>query len=300
MQKIENFGQAVEALAKRDTRKKIAIIWPQDPATRAAVAMALDAGIIDAVFVGCRAEVEADQSIMAHAGRISFADAADSDQAAAMAVGMARDGQVDALMKGLLNTDNLLRAVLNKEHGILPPGSTLTHLTITQIPSLPRLLMFTDAAVIPYPTAAQRQVQVRLCAGMGRRLGVAEPRIALIHCTEKVDARHFPFTESYPVLRAQAEAGEFGPCIVDGPFDVKCACSPAAMAKKGLTSPIGGMADALVFPDIEAANTFYKTITLFAGASTAGLLAGLSVPVVLPSRGDSPQSKFYSLAMASL
>lgn len=300
MQKIENFGQAVKAIANRDNRKRVAIIWPKDPATREAVAMALDAGIIDAIFVGCRAEVEADEAIMAHKGHISFVEAADSDQAAAIAVSMAREKQADALMKGLLNTDNLLRAVLNKEHGILPPGSTLTHLTITQIPSLPRLLMFTDAAVIPYPTDAQREVQVRLCADMGRRLGVAEPRIALIHCTEKVDARHFPFTESYPVLRAKAEAGEFGPCIVDGPFDVKCACSPAAMQKKGLTSPIAGMADALVFPDIEAANTFYKTITLFAGASTAGLLAGLHVPVVLPSRGDTAQSKFYSLAMASL
>lgn len=300
MQTIENFGQVVETLAKRDTRKKVAIIWPQDPATRAAVALALEAGIIDAVFVGCRTEVEADAAIMAHAGHISFADAADSDQAAAMAVQMAREKQVDALMKGLLNTDNLLRAVLNKEHGILPAGSTLTHLTIAQIPSLGRLLMFTDAAVIPYPTDAQRHVQVRLCADMGHRLGIAEPRIALIHCTEKVDARHFPFTASYPELRAQAEAGEFGPCIVDGPFDVKCACSPAAMEKKGLTSPIAGMANALVFPDIEAANTFYKTITLFGGASTAGLLAGLHVPVVLPSRGDTPQSKFYSLAMATL
>lgn len=300
MNKIENFGQAVEALAKRDRRKKAAIIWPQDPATRAAVALALEAGIIDAVCVGCRAEVEADDAIMAHAGHVSIVDAPDSDTAAAMAVSMAREHQADLLMKGLLNTDNLLRAVLNKEHGILPAGSTLTHITIAEIPSLPRLLMFTDVAVIPYPTDAQRRVQVRACAEMGRRLGLAEPRIALTHCTEKVDARHFPFTASYPELRAEAEAGEFGPCIVDGPFDVKCACSPAAMAKKGLSSPIGGMADALVFPDIEAGNTFYKTITLFAGATVAGMLWGLHVPVVLPSRGDTPQSKFYSLAMASL
>ena len=97
-----------------------------------------------------------------------------------------------------------------------------------------------------------------------------------------------------------ANKGELGKCIVDGPLDAKCACSLHAMEAKGLTSPLQGDSDVLIMPDIEAGNVFYKAITLFAGASTAGLLLGAKCPAVVPSRADSAQSKFYSLAVATM
>lgn len=295
---MKDFEQLVDYLAGKGERKRVAVAWPADDHTRQAVAMALSRGIAHAIMVGCAEAVKADPQIMAHADHVEVIDAPDSDQAAAMAVDLVRQGKADALMKGMLNTDNLLRAVLNKERGILPKGSVLTHLTTASIPAYHKLLVFGDAAVIPYPTDAQRHAQVAYAIGLCRAIGAAEPKVGLVHCTEKTDERHFPFTADYAVLKEMAAQGQFGPCVVDGPLDVKTCCSLHALQEKGLSSPLMGDSDALIFPDIEAANAFYKTLTLFCASETAGLLVGAQAPVVLSSRGDTARSKFYSLALA--
>ncbi len=297
---MKDFESLIQALLSRGSRKKAAIVWASDPCTREAVAMAIACGAIDAAFVGCRAEVEADPALSDHKDHYTIVDADTPDAAAALAVEMARNDQADIIMKGMINTDDLLRAVLNKQHGILDPGAVLTHVTATHIPAYPKLLLLCDVAVIPYPTLDQRRAQIRYVIDIARKFGREEPRIALTHCSEKVDERHFPFTGDYVTLINEAKAGDYGKCIVDGPLDVKTSLSAAALAKKGLDSPIGGEADAIIFPDIEAGNTFYKTITLFADADIAGLLVGAKVPVVLSSRGDSARSKFYSIALAAL
>ncbi len=297
---ITNFNQLIESLRQRGERRTVAVVWASDPTTQGAVERAISHGIIDAIFVGCCDEVKKNAALMSHATHIRFVEAADCDQAAREAVRLVRTGEASVLMKGMLNTDNLLRAVLDKETGILPKGRVLTHITAAEIPGHNKLLFFSDAAVIPYPTDSQRAEQICYLAEQLRAMGVECPKIALIHCSEKVDERHFPFTAGYRELIARAANGDFGPCIVDGPIDLKTACSAKALAKKGLESPLGGDSDAVVFPDIEAGNVFYKAVTLFCGAETAGILKGTMAPVVLPSRGDDVTSKFYSLALASL
>lgn len=295
---MKNFEELVSFLAQKGERRKVAVAWPADDHTRQAVAMALESGIADAIMVGCTQAVMADERLAAHASHMRTIEAADPDEAAAKAVELVRQGHADVLMKGMLNTDNLLRAVLNKEHGILPKGSVLTHLTTVSIPAYHKLLVFGDAAVIPYPTPEQRHAQVGYAIGMCRAIGAAEPKVGLVHCTEKTDERHFPFTADYATIRSMAAAGEWGPCVVDGPLDVKTCLSLHALQEKGLHSPLMGDSDALIFPDIEGANAFYKTLTLFCDSENAGLLAGAQAPVVLSSRGDTACSKFYSLAMA--
>ena len=131
-------------------------------------------------------------------------------------------------------------------------------------------------------------------------MGVGEPRVALINCSEKVNEKHFPFTVEYRQMVAEAEAGKYGPCIVDGPLDLKTAISPEALHKKGIKSPLEGRSDAIIFPDIQSGNVFYKAITFFAQAKTAAMLQGPQVPVVLTSRADSFDSKFYSLCLACM
>ena len=213
---------------------------------------------------------------------------------------MVREGRADILMKGLINTDNLLHVVLDKETGILPRGNVLTHITASQLPEYDKMLFFTDSAVIPYPTQEQRIQQIRYMVYVCHALGIEEPKISLIHCTEKVNEKYFPFTLGYKEIIKMAENGDFGRCIIDGPLDLKTSVSPESMRIKGINSPIGGEADALIFPDIEAANVFYKSITLFLGVETAGVLQGTMAPVVLPSRSDSKLCKFYSLALAAI
>ena len=276
------------------------MVWAADRNSQVSVARALEIGFIEAIFVGCQAEVEANESIMRYASHVSFIPADDRDEAARISVKLVRDGGADILMKGLINTDNLLHVVLNKETGILPRGHVLTHITAARLPEYEKLLFFSDSAVIPYPTQDQRIQQIRYMLYVCRALGIEEPKISLIHCTEKVNEKYFPFTVGYREIVGMAERGEFGRCIIDGPLDLKTSVSPESMRIKGIKSPIGGDADALIFPDIEAANVFYKSITLFLGVETAGVLQGTMAPVVLPSRSDSKLCKFYSLALAAI
>lgn len=275
---ITNFDELLLHLKERGKRKRVAVVCPTDESTLWALDRARRTGLADIICV----------------------DDDDKSVAAQRAVTLIRNGEADVLMKGFVNTDVLLHAVLDKETGLLEPGHVLTHITAACIPSYPKMLFFTDAAVIPYPTNAQRTEQVRYTVTLCRSLGIAVPRVSLIHCSEKVDAKHFPYTADYSRLKAMAREGDFGRCIVDGPLDLKTSCDPHAMQVKGIQSAIKGQADILVFPDIEAANLFYKTITLFCDATTAGILQGTKVPVVLASRGDNPETKLYSIALACL
>lgn len=278
MDDIRRFEDMIGYLRRRADRKRVVVANPRDESTEAALSMAAGVGFIEPVIV----------------------DDDDQDRACFLAVEKIRNGQADILMKGLVGSDRILKAILDKKYGILPAGRTLTHVTAAQIPTYPRLLFFTDSAVIPYPTEEQRIEQVRYLARICHIIGNQNPRISLLHCTEHVDTRHFPFTASYARIKQLAQQGEFGQCIIDGPLDLKTSCNQQAMRVKGIQSPIDGQADCLIMPDIEAGNIFYKTLTHFAHATMASVLQGPIVPVAMPSRGDDALSKYYGLALATL
>lgn len=281
-------------------RKRVAVVCPNDPHTEYAVLKALKAGIATFILVPDEKHTACSEAIhRQYPQETEICVAGTPDEAAAQAVQIVKKGEADILMKGLINTDNLLRAVLHKETGILPKGEVLTHITVTHIPTYPKLLVFSDAAVIPQPTLAQFKAIIRYAVHTSQSCGVEEPRIALLHCSEKINPK-FQVTLDYVELKECALRGEFGRVQMDGPMDVKTACDIQSGNIKGMTSPVVGNADILIFPDIEAGNTFYKTITLFAGADMAGILRGPICPVVVTSRSDSGLSKYYSLALACL
>lgn len=298
MKTIFNFDELLRHLALREKRRRVSVVCPNDESTQIAVKKALDEGFIDALLVGC--DESAVNLFKNYGNRVQFFDANGTDNAAKRAVALVREGEADILMKGLLNTDNLLHAILNKETGIHPQGRVLTHITCAQIPQYKKFLFFTDAAVIPHPTKEQREEQLKYLLNICNAMGIEKPRVALINCSEKVNEKFFPFTIEYKELIDKANNGEFGPCIIDGPLDLKTSLSSAALHKKGINSPLEGRSDAVIFPDIQSGNVFYKVITLFCKATTAAILQGPLVPVVLPSRGDNSTSKFYSLALASI
>jgi phosphate butyryltransferase len=229
-----------------------------------------------------------------------YVDGDSPEECARRAVAMCKSGEANILMKGLINTDVLLRAILDKENGIIRPGHVLTHVAMAEIPKYEKLLFFTDAAVIPVPTPTQRRQQIHYMNYVCHALGIEEPRISLIHCAEKVSAKAFPYTADYLDIIAEAQTGQFGRCIIDGPLDLKTSLDAVSLHEKGIHSVIDGQADALIFPDIVAGNVFYKTLTLFAYAKTAGVLQGTQCPCVVSSRADSPESKYYSLALAAI
>ncbi|MBQ8046368.1 MAG: phosphate butyryltransferase [Prevotella sp.] len=297
---IVGFDSLMSRVASRKTRSRMAVVWPADDHTQEALCEALRLNLVDAVLVGCREELQRNGELMAFGSHVQLMEAGNADEAAVKAVELVRKGEAQILMKGLINTDNLLRVVLNKETGILPKGNLMTHTTAALLPSLSRLVFFTDPAVMPYPTPEQRLKQVGYMVELCHKVGISEPRIALVHCTEKVNERHFPFTASYVDIVGKSKEGLWGPCIIDGPLDVKTAIDAEALRVKGINSPLEGRADVLIFPDIVSANVFYKAISLFGGVETAAMLVGTEAPVVLTSRGDSMQTKLYSIALASL
>ena len=299
METIRTFDQLTAHLQTLNHRKRVAVVCANDPNTEYAIERALREGIAEFLMIGNPAVLERYPSLSQYLRHVRVIPMEDPDEAARLAVRIVREGGADILMKGIINTDNLLHAILDKEHGLLPKGKILTHLAVMQVPAYHKLLFFSDAAVIPRPSLQQRIEMIGYAIRACRQFGIECPRIALIHCTEKVSAK-FPNSLDYVNIVELAEAGEFGNVIIDGPLDVKTACEKTSGDIKGIVSPINGEADVLIFPNIESGNAFYKAVSLFAHADMAGLLQGPVCPVVLPSRSDSGLSKYYSLAMACL
>lgn len=290
--------QRLRSMAKCVT---VAVACPADAHTEEVIERSISEEFAKFILVAVEQNAAVAERLHAkYPDRTAIILATDVDDASRKAVAEVRQGRARVLMKGTVNTDNLLRAVLNKECGLLEKGHVLTHIAVAEIPGLQRLLFFTDAAVIPYPTTEQFHAQLGYIADTYRSVtGNDCPRVALTHCTEKVSEK-FPLTLSYEELKKEAREGAFGSIEVDGPMDVKTACDAESGAIKGIASPVVGNADILIFPDIEAGNTFYKAITLFAKATVAGMLAGTTAPVVVTSRADTVESKFYSLATACM
>ncbi len=275
MKAIKSFHEMHRLITESKRLQRIVVVNPADEATQEALRLINKENIAEVICI--------EDTLL--------------ERAAEKAVALVRRGDANVLMKGLIGTDILLKAILNKVSGLLPPNQILTHISVAEIPTYPKLLFFTDAAVIPYPTQKQRTQQVRYATEICHRLGIANPRIALIHCAEH-GGRHFPFVEGYKDIKNEALQGTFGHCIIDGPLDVKSACSLSALKAKNISSPLNGKADVLIMPDIEAGNAFYKAMTLFANAHTAGILWGGQCPIVVPSRGDSAEAKFNSVLFA--
>lgn len=300
MENILHLRDMGKYLAQQRIRKRIAVLNACDESTQHAVAQAMEEGWLEAVFVGGISEVQQCERLVNLSQYASFVDAATHQEAVEKALDLVHQGVIDGLMKGLISSADLIRPLLSKDRGFLSDENVLTHVTVADIPAYHKLLFFTDSAVIPYPTQEQRFMQIKYVTELCRRFGIVKPLVSLIHCYEKPNEKHFPFSTGYASLIENARQGAFGPCVVDGPLDVRESCNREIMQRKGISSAIQGNADVLVFPDIEAANAFYKSITLFAGAKVSGVLMGTRLPVVLPSRGDDSESKYNSLALACL
>ena len=214
MEPIQNFAQLTAHLKQQNRRKRIAVVCANDPNTEYAITRALEEGIAEFLMIGDSAILEKYPALKQYPDYVKTIHIEDSDEAAREAVRIVREGGADILMKGIINTDNLLHAILDKEKGLLPKGKILTHLAVMEIPTYHKLLFFSDAAVIPRPTLQQRIEMIWYAICTCRHFGIEQPRVALIHCTEKVSAK-FPHSLDYVNIVELAEAGEFGNVIID-------------------------------------------------------------------------------------
>ena len=300
MKRISSFAELTAHLQSVNNRKRLAVANAVDSHTLDAVLMAVEKGIVEAFLIGDVAAIESPELFEHNPSPfIHIIDMPDVKQATLEAVRMVREGEADILMKGLVNTDIILRAILDKEKGLLPPGRVMTYNAALEIPGYHKLLFFSDPAVIPSPSLEQRTAMIKYAIASAHKFGIEQPKVALIHATEVANPK-IHYMQDYLDIMDAWRKGEFGDVIMDGPLDIFLALDKERGSIKNVPSPVLGDADVLIFPNFEAANVFYKGVSLFGGAEMGGLLQGPDKPVVMTSRSESVQSKFYSIAIACI
>jgi phosphotransacetylase len=275
----------------------VAVVHPCDVPSLSAALDARDAGLIVPVLVAPRARLES----VAAEGKLELAgvdivDVAHSHAAAACAAGLARTGEVEALMKGSLHTDELMAAVVSAAAG-LRTRRRASHCFLLQTPHYPRPFIVTDAAINLAPDLQQKADIVRNAIELAHVIGVARPRVAILAAVETVSPT-MPATLDAAALCKMADRGQITGGVLDGPLAFDNAVSMAAARAKGIESEVAGQADILVVPDLESGNMLAKQLMYLGEASSAGIVLGARVPVVLTSRADSRESRIASCAIA--
>ncbi|WP_028588668.1 bifunctional enoyl-CoA hydratase/phosphate acetyltransferase [Desulfocurvus vexinensis] len=278
---------------------RVAIARSANGFVLAAAVAAWQAGLAEPVLIG---DMDATARVAAERGLditpFEQIETPDDETAVRQAVDLFRQGRAALIMKGLVPTATLLRAVLDKEHGAAPKG-ILSHVTLFEEPHSGRLMLLTDPAVNIRPNLQRKVEIVRNAVGVARRLGIPRPRVAMLAATEKVNFPAMPATLDADLLAKMGEQGEFGDARVAGPMALDVALSPQAASLKRVQGDVAGQADILVAPDIESGNVLYKCLNTLLDLDMAGVVVGSRVPIVVPSRGDSPRTKFLSIALAA-
>lgn len=296
---ITKLEQIIDAV-KSKPKKTLVAAYANDAHTIEAVNTAVDLGIVDAILVGDEQTI---RDVCAKEGidvsKFRIIQEADEQKAANLAVKLINEGEAGILMKGLVSTDKYMRAILNKEYGILPPKAVLTHVTVLEVSTYPKLLIVSDVAVLPAPDLSQKISMTNHVIKVAQKFGIEKPKVALIAATEQMSAGMQACVDA-AIISKMSERGQIKGADIDGPLAVDVAVDQESVEIKKLKSAVQGQADCMVFPNIEAANTFYKTLTKLAGAELAALVVGAKCPAVLSSRGDSAKTKTYSIAFAAL
>jgi len=289
----------IPAAVKGLPRKRMAVAYGEDAHTLQAVQRAVREGIVDAVVVGSAAKIaEVAAASDVDTSLFEIMDVQGELPSVKAAVKLVRDGSAHMLMKGLAHTDNYMRGILDKETGLLPEGGILSHVAVFDIPGYPRLLVLSDAAVIPLPTLLQKVAITKYAIRVANSLRVEMPRIAFLSASENV--LKFPSSQEAAILTGMAVRKQFGNVLAEGPISMDLALFPEVSDIKGFKGRVRGDADILIVPDIDCGNVLYKAIVRFAKAETAAMVTGTTAPCILSSRGDSEDSKFYSIALGAL
>ncbi|HWQ30996.1 MAG TPA: phosphate butyryltransferase [Negativicutes bacterium] len=295
---MRSFDKILKA-AKERGPKIIAVAVAQDVEVLSAVSNAKNLGIADAILVGDKDEIE---KVAAGCGvdlaKFRVIDIKDKSEACRTAVELVSTGKAHLVMKGLVDTSIILKAVLDEKIG-LRTGNVLSHVAVFDVPGYDRLFYVTDAAMNIAPDLMQKKQIIENAIQVANALGNDEPKVAMLAAVEKVNPKMQATVDAAELVRMN-EAGELKGCVVGGPFALDNAISVEASKHKGITHPVAGYADILMVPVIEAGNMLYKSMVFFARAKNAGIIVGAKAPVVLTSRADSDEAKLNSIAIGTL
>ena len=290
-----------ELISKADqkTLKKVSVSNAQDEPVLQAVKAAKEQNIATAILVGDEAKIrEIAASIDMDLTDFEIINEPDTEAAALKAVELVHNGKADILLKGLLETKTFLKSVLNKEVG-LRTGKMLSHVCVFEIEGINRLLFFTDVAFNTYPTLADKVNIINNAVEVAHACGIECPKVAPLCAVETVNPKMQPTVDA-DNLTKMYEGGDFKGCQIYGPLSMDLAIDPEAAVHKGVTNPVAGHADILLFPNIDAGNITYKILVRTAKVKIGNVLVGTSAPVVLTSRSDDFETKLNSIALATV
>jgi len=292
--------EQIVAKVKDAPNKRIVAAYANDAHTIEALCEAYKLDLADATLVGCEQTIRkvAAEHNFDISNFIIFNEPIDS-KAAAKAVELVAKGEGDILMKGLVSTDKYMKAILNKDAGLMSDKATLTHVTVIENPNYHKLLVVGDVAILPAPDLKQKIAITEYLIKTAKKLGIEKPKVAIIGAAENVSLA-MPASIDAAILSKMSDRGQISGAFIEGPLSIDLAIDMESVQIKGMKNEVAGDADCLLFPNIEAGNVFYKTNTKLANAELAALVMGAKVPCVLSSRGDSAKTKMYSIALAAL
>lgn len=294
-------AQAFRAIIEKAEGRRVrtAVVHPVDRLSLSGAIDAKNAGLIQPVLVGPRDKIAAAaDSIEFDISDEELIDTPHSHAAAAIAAKMAGEGDVSAVMKGAIHTNELMKAIIDKTNG-LRTERRMSHVFVMETPAYPKHLMITDGAINISPDLKTKRDIVQNAIELANAIGVSTPLVAILSATEEVDP-NIPSTIDAAALCKMADRKQILGGLIDGPLAFDLAISADAVAAKGLSSPVAGAADILVVPTLEAGNMIAKQLDYLAGAAAAGLVIGAKVPIILTSRADSAAERVGSCALAKL
>ena len=295
---ITTFAQLIEE-AKKIGPRTVAIAAAQEKEILLAAHDAETQDLCECILVGDRAVIkDVAQENSIDIRRMMIIQEPKPKQAARKVMELVRMGHAQMAMKGGIETGDFLRAALDKEVG-LRVGRLLTHVGIFEIPGFDRLIFISDAGVVVAPTMEQKIEIVQNAIYVAQRLGVEQPRVAILAATEMVNPK-IPTTLDAANLSKMADRGQIKGGLIDGPLALDNAISLESAQIKGIKSDVAGRADILIPPDVEAANVLAKAITYFAKGNMAGVVVGGKSPIIVASRSDPHETKLVSMALGVL
>ena len=295
---LKNFDVLIEKVKSFPEPMRVIVAAAGDEHTLEAIAHAMGEGIVKPVLVGDKAKIdEILAKLNISVSEEDIYDVPDADEAAKKSVALIHEGKGNFIMKGKLETAQILKPVVNKETG-LGTGRVMSHFVFDELPFYHKLLVTTDGGMMTYPTLEQKKQIIENTVDTLKALGYENPKIAVVAAVEKVNPK-MPETVEADQLKQMNINGEIKDCVVEGPISLDIALDKEIADIKGFESPVAGDADVILVPNIQVGNILGKSITVIARGNMAGFIVGSKVPIVLTSRCSSAKEKFLSLVLAA-
>ncbi len=290
---IRSFDE-LEKTAKSQPSKRVALAMAQEADALTAIVDAAGENIVEPVLVGNRKEIEKiAETASIDITPFTILEADGEAESARLSVELVKTGKADLLMKGKVSTSTIMKAALDKESGLRGKG-ILSHITLIESPLYHKFLIMTDAALNIAPGLEEKIGMINNAVSFAQKLGIVTPKVAVVGAVEKVNPA-MGATIDAALLSKMAARKQITGCIIDGPFALDNAISAKSCEVKGIKTDVGGDADIVVLPDIEAANVMYKTLAYLTEIRMAGIIAGAKVPIILTSRSDNEKIKYLSI-----